>query len=448
MNPFTAPLDLQRQGLETATEALNRSIAVPDQADRMANVDVGQTPSESVYEENKLSLEHYESQTDEQYDVPILVVYALINQPYILDLQPDRSVVRNLLDHGFDVYMIDWGEPSTLDATLTLTDYVDRYISNCVDIVRERSGCDAINLLGYCMGGTMSAMYAALYPEKIRNLGLMAAGLYFDDTGGILELWGSEPYYSPEAVTSTFGNVPSEFLDVGFALMDPVDNFLTKYVRLYDNIESEPFVENFARMERWLSEGIDVAGETYRQFLEDIYQENKLVKNELMVGDRRVELDRIDMPLLQIVGEYDHLIPSEASKPFNEYVASDDVTTLEFPTGHIGLSVSSKSHTELWPRVCEWFAERSIDEREAEAETDVELETKAEVEAVDSPESSSELETIDGIGPMYADRLSYAGVDSVEALAEADAGKVAGLIDISEQRLERWIEEAKDQRER
>ena len=211
MNPFTLIADMQRQQWEQAADIMERGTALPEQTERMMDVEVGQTPCEEVYSENKLTLNHYEPTTDEQHDVPILIVYALINRPYILDLQPDRSVVKTLLDEGFDVYLIDWGEPSKLDAHLTLHDYVDRYIDNCVDVVRERSGEDAINILGYCMGGTMSAMYASLHPEKVRNLGLMAAGLCFDGEGGVLEQWGDEEYYSPEAITETVGNVPSEF---------------------------------------------------------------------------------------------------------------------------------------------------------------------------------------------------------------------------------------------
>ncbi|WP_247001789.1 class III poly(R)-hydroxyalkanoic acid synthase subunit PhaC [Halosolutus gelatinilyticus] len=367
-NPFTTVLDMQRQAWEQAADVAEKTRVAPDRTETVENVDVGQTPSEVVYEENKLELLHYEPRTEEQHDVPILVVYALINKPYILDLQPDRSVVGTLLEAGFDVYLIDWGEPSILDRSLTLDDYVDRYVDNCVDAVRERSGQDAINILGYCMGGTMSAMYAALYPEKVRNLGLMAAGLCFTGDGGVLELWGADEYYDPEVVTETFDNVPAEFLDVGFALMDPVANNLTKYVRFYDNMEDGDFVENFARMERWLSEGIDVAGAAYEQFIEDIYQENKLVENELYLDGKHVDITEIDMPVLQIVAEYDHLIPPEASKPFNDAIPSADTEIMEFATGHIGMSVSSRSHAELWPDVCEWFEERSDGEDAVDAE--------------------------------------------------------------------------------
>jgi len=506
MNPFTATLDLQRQTWENAAEVAKKAGAVPDANETIADVEVGQTPHEVVYEENKLQLYHYESQTEEQHDVPILIVYALINRPYILDLQPDRSVVRTLLENGFDVYLIDWNEPSQLDASLTLDDYVRRYIDNCVDVVRERSGQDSINLLGYCMGGTMSTMYTALFPEKVRNLGLMAAGLCFAGNGGLLEMWGSEDHFDPEAITDTFGNVPSDFLDTGFALMDPVQNYLTKYVRFADNLEDEEFVENFARMEEWLGDGIDVAGETFQQFITDIYQENKLYENELYLNGEHVDVENIEMPVLNIVAEYDHLIPPEASKPFNDIVPSDDTTIMEFRTGHIGMSVSSRSHADLWPDVCEWFEERSqveedlpgedrsdeeIDQRaeseiqeepadpsemnvdedivdevvedEAESEAtsdeqdadaalveDAEPDEEADVEGegVETSEDGGELiegtslQELDGVGPTYADELERAGFGSVEELAEANAVDVAQATDVPVGRLEDWIDQA------
>jgi polyhydroxyalkanoate synthase len=445
MNPLTFPFEAQRRMVEQATETAERAQVAPDRLEDISEVDVGGTPSEVVYEENKLKLLHYEPMTDEQYDVPILFTYALINRPYILDLQPDRSVVRRMLEAGFDVYLIDWGEPSQLDASLSLYDYVERYIDNCVDEVRERAGVDAINVLGYCMGGTMSVMHAALHPEKVKNLGLMAAGLCFDDTGGVLELWGDDEYYSPETVAETFGTVPSEFLDVGFALMDPVHNYVTKYANLYDNLEDEDFVENFARMEKWLNDGVDLAGVAYREFLEDIYQENKLYNNELYVGDERVELGNLTMPVLQVVGEYDHLIPPNASKPFNEKLGSDDTEVMEYSTGHIGLSVSRSAHENLWPEVAQWYADRSeVDtaptEGEGDAETDaVAAETE---EAPTDSEEAPELETIHGVGAAYANRLREAGVESLDELAGANADKLADEIDVPASRVREWVEEA------
>ena len=451
-NPFALALNTQRELFDSATEALEKSSVIDEQLERAESVDVGQTPSEVVYTENKLELLHYESRTDEQHKVPILVVYALINKPFILDLQPDRSVIRRLLDAGHDVYMIDWNEPSRLDQHLTLDDYVNRYIDNCVDEVRERSGQDSINILGYCMGGTMTAMYAAQHPEKVRAMGLMAAGLYFEDTGGVLELWGDEQYYDPRAVKDAYGNMPAEVLAIGFALMDPVSNFVSKYARFYDNMEDDDFVENFARMERWLDEGIDVAGEAYVQFLEDVYQGNKLYENELELNGKHVDVNDIDMPLLFIMGEYDHLIPCGASEPFADVVGTDDVEMIKYPTGHIGLSVSGSSHKEVWPKVADWFYEKSGG-REGETEVEVEVENPAdaETEVEVEPEGEADpaategddLEELNGIGPTYAERLRAGGVESISQLAETDVETLAELAEVPVSRAEGWLEQTR-----
>ncbi|MFQ3319826.1 MAG: polyhydroxyalkanoate synthase [Natronomonas sp.] len=482
-NPFSFALNVQQELFEATTEAADKSDVAAEQLEKMEEIEVGMTPSEVVYTENKLELLHYEALTEEQHKTPILIAYALINKPFILDLQPDRSVVRRLLEAGHDVYLIDWNEPSRLDQHLTLDDYVNRYIDNCVDVVRERSGQDKINILGYCMGGTMTVMYTALHQEKVRTLGLMAAGLCFDQTGGVLEMWGDDEYYDPQDVVDVFGNVPAEMLDIGFALMDPVANYVSKYVRLYDNIENDDFVENFGRMERWLGEGIDMAGQTYVQFLEDIYQDNKLYNNELYVGGQHVDITEIEVPILQIMGEYDHLIPPESSKPFNEVVGSDDTETIEYATGHIGLAVSGSSHRDVWPRGAEWYIEKSTDdlehletvedaveeatdqigieeidveveaaeeeaaiEEEAEAiEEAVAEEAEAEIAAEDvgpAGTEGSDLEEISGIGPTYAERLREDGIKTLVQLAESDAETVADAAGVGVSRAEDWIEQA------
>ena len=472
MNPFTYPLDAQRNLIDSMTKTTESMQALPESLETMATVEVGETPSDVVYEENKLELLQYDAEAagidpEETHDVPILIVYALINRPYILDLQPDRSVVRRLLEAGFDVYLIDWGEPSLLDHALSLDDYVNRYIDNCVDVVADRSAVDSINLLGYCMGGTMSVMYSAINPEKVRNLGLMAAGLCFAGTGGILEEWGDDEYYSPQDVTDAFGNVPAEFLDTGFALMDPVNNYISKYTTLYDKLDDQDFVENFARMERWLSDGIDVAGTAYVEFLEKIYQENQLYRDKLELGTESVRLSEIEMPVLQVMGEYDHLIPPEASRPFNDVIPSSDTKIMEASTGHIGLSVSSSSHEKLWPDVAGWFAERSTiesasnlsadgatevvddtaveipvgDDTGADEETD---RTEAETEPIDESEPEPELESIQGIGPAYSEQLENAGVETVADLAAVDPETLAEAVEVSASRLREWRERASE----
>ncbi|WP_310908297.1 class III poly(R)-hydroxyalkanoic acid synthase subunit PhaC [Natrinema sp. 1APR25-10V2] len=427
--PLELYLSAQRTAAESAADTVRRASVLDDRIEDAASVEVGQTASDVVYRENKLALRRYEPLTAEQHDIPILIVYALINKPFILDLQPDRSVVRRLLEAGHDVYLVDWGEPSLLDASLGLDDYVNRYIDNCVDVVRERSGQERINVLGYCMGGTLAAMYTALHREKVNALALMATGLYFEDTGGVLELWGNEEYYDPRDVTETYRNVPNEFLDAGFTLMDPVANSVSKYVHLFDRLENEDFVENFARMERWLDEGVDVAGAVYAEFLEEIYQDNALYENELTVGGEHVDVRNIDMPLLQIIGKYDNLVPTAASTPFNDVVSSDDVTTIEYPTGHVGLAMSNSAHRDVWPEVAEWFLEQTSEPVLADVIGDgVEGALGVDVETDVTIGSADELEiTVADEDGVIASETVRLDVTAIEQFLEGALGVEIGI---------------------
>ena len=330
---------------------------------------VGTTPSEIVYTEDKMRLIHYIPTVEKPHPVPILVVYALVNRYYILDLQPDKSIVKKLLDEGFDVYIIDWGYPSGADRYLMLDDYVNDYIDNAVDKIRERSGLDKITLLGVCQGGTLSVMYAALRPEKVKNLITLVAPVNFDTDKGLLHIWAKN--LDVDKIVDYYGIVPGDFLNAGFLLTDPFRLMIDKYVGLFDRIECEPgdkeselrneeTIRNFLRMEKWIFDSPDQAGETFRQFFKDCYQKNLLIKNEMKLGGKKVDLKNISMPLLNVMAEFDHLVPNDASKPLNDAVSSKDKETLVFPTGHIGIFVGSRSQKEVCPRVAEWLKPRSL----------------------------------------------------------------------------------------
>ncbi len=322
-------------------------------------VEVGITPADIVYQLNDIKLLHYKPLTDTQEPVPILIIYALINKPYILDLQPDRSVVKFLLQNGFDVYLIDWGEPREKDHILTVDDYVNNFIDKIVGFILEDKGIDQLTILGYCMGGTLSAMYTALHPDKVKNFMAMAAPIYFDTDESLLHVWARPEYFDVDRMVDAFGNVPPEFLNGGYLLLDPIGNLYSKYIKFLENVDNDAFVRMFLRMEKWINDGIPLAGETFREFLKKGYQQNLLVQNKWKLDGKTVNLKQITMPVLNIIGNFDDLVPPTASKPFLDYVGSSDKKELIMPTGHIGLSVSSKSHQNLWPRVVEWLRPRS-----------------------------------------------------------------------------------------
>lgn len=317
----------------------------------------GVTEGEVVYRENKVELHHYEPSAGQRRDVPILLVYAVINRPYVLDIEPDRSVVRQFLDHGFEVYLVDWGRPSRLDRSLGLGDFVDRYLPNCVDVISERTGVDAPHVLGYCTGATLAVVYATLYPERVRTLGLLAPLLNFDADGGVLDT--ERQYQDPQQVLDTFGNAPGLWLSLQLSMRDPVEYHLARYLRAWEHRDDEEYLSRFARRLQWGYDPVDVAGELYRTFLTDLARENRLMEGTLTVGERTADLGALTMPVLTIVGEDDHFIPADASLPIVEAIPSEDTSVIEFPSGHVELSTGERAHAELWPSVCEWFAERS-----------------------------------------------------------------------------------------
>lgn len=324
-------------------------------------VDVDLTPKELIYEEDKMKLYHYRPVSKKVIPVPVLVVYALVNRQYMMDLQQNRSVIRNWLELGLDVYIIDWGYPDRMDQYLTMEDYIDGYINNAVDEVRRRCGQDKINLLGVCQGGTFSTIYAALYPEKVRNLAVMVSPVDFSSRDGLLFTWSK--HLNVDHLVDTYKVIPGEFMNVGFLMLKPFQLTLDKYMVLLENLDSVEVVQDFLRMEKWIFDSPGQAGEAFRKFIKELYQENLLIQNKLELGGRRVDLKNIEMPLLNIFAEQDHLVPPSASRPLNDAVSSKDKQMLSFSGGHIGLFVSSKSQKEVAPTVVSWFRERSEPEK-------------------------------------------------------------------------------------
>ncbi len=326
-------------------------------------IEVGQTPADVVLQEGRMRLLHYHCPPNVRKEgrPPVLCVYALINKPYIMDLQPGLSVVESLLARGLDVYLIDWGTPNQLDKDLTLHDYVNGYVARSVEAVQRETGLQQIHILGYCMGGTFSAMYTAQHPENVRTLALMAAPLDFDTRSSYLNIWAHAPGFDAWKIARTYGLLPPEFFNSAFGMLDPLRTNYLKFKDLLERMDDRPFVENFLRMEKWTNDGIPMAGPTYAEFIDKGYQRNLLIKGEWTLdGERRpVELSNLTMPLATIVGLKDNLVPPESTERVLDHVGSKDTTKFQFPGGHIGLSVSRRAHQELWPRYADWVLARS-----------------------------------------------------------------------------------------
>ena len=319
----------------------------------------GCSPSEVVYEEDRVKLLHYTSDAPPKYKTPLLFVFALVNRPYILDLKCGKSVVEHFVKRGFDTYLLDWGVPGDADRFLTLEDHINGYLLNCIEYICERANVPQTNILGYCMGGTMSAIFTSLHQDLVRNLILMAAGIEFGKRDGLLQLWTDPSVFDVDHFTQVHGNCPPWFLQNSFLLLKPVQNFLEKPINLFEKVTDTEFVDDYFTMEGWLNDNIPVPGEVFREFVKYLYQQNRLVKGTMPLGKHLVNLKNITCPVLNLMATKDDLVPCSQSEPFNDLVSSTDKRTVEFKAGHIGLAVGSRAQKELWPPACDWLASRS-----------------------------------------------------------------------------------------
>jgi polyhydroxyalkanoate synthase len=359
-NPiFDAMVQMQQATQVDSFKLWERFQEAPKPPQAARRVRVGVTPHDVVYEEGTLKLLRYRSEQPIEWVEPVLISFALVNRPYILDLQDNRSVVRQMLDQGFDVYLIDWGVPKEDDHTLRLEDYVCRLMKNVVEFVCQHSESPRVNLLGYCMGGTMATMFTSLNQELVRNLVLLATPIDFGGDEGLLNLWARKEYFDVDGLIDAYGNCPGWFLQSCFQLMKPVQNYVEKYMTLYEKLDDESFLENFFAMERWANDSIPVAGETFREYVKTLYQENRLVNGEMLLSDKPVQLDAVTCPLLMLVAAYDHLVSPSSTLALKDLVSSTDVDSMSINAGHIGLAVSTKAHKQLWPEATKWIANHS-----------------------------------------------------------------------------------------
>lgn len=356
----------QEAWLDEQRRTWRRLMSVPRALELARETRVGATPHDVVFEEGTLKLLRYRRQTPALYAEPVLFCYALINRPYILDLQPDKSVVRRYLERGFDVYMLDWGVPSDADHVLKIEDYVSRRLASVVELVLREHTSERLHLLGYCMGGTLSAILTALRPELVRTLTLLAAPIEFGGRESLLNIWTNRKYFDVDAFIDAHGNCPATFLQSCFTYMKPVQNLLEKNIALFEQLDDPGFITNYFAMERWVNDNIPVAGETFREFVKNLYQNNELVRGEFRVDGERVDLGRIECPLLLLTAKNDHLVAPPATTGIRPRVSSRDVEAMSIDAGHVGLVVSGKAHKKFWPEAAGWLGERATRTSQAE----------------------------------------------------------------------------------
>lgn len=351
-----------------ATDALSAPFVIEDRIRTLNRVlttkaAIAQTPKELVWALNKARLYRYVpvAPREQRHAVPLLLVFALMNRPYILDLRPGHSFVEFMVHQGYDVYLLDWGVPGLEDAQLKMDDYILDYLPRAIRMMKQNSEAQEFSLLGWCIGAILTTSYAALRPDDgLRNLLLLTAPLDFSDRSSLtFARWTDEKHFDVERVLATFGNMPGEMIDYGAKALRPIENYVLNYLKLWDNLDNPRMVESWHAMNTWVTDNIPMAGGAFRQLIVDLYRNNRLINGEWTLRGERVDLKRLRANLLTIIAQGDHITPPCQSEEILSRISSTDREVHRVPGGHIGIMAGSAAHKQTWPYIDGWLGARS-----------------------------------------------------------------------------------------
>jgi polyhydroxyalkanoate synthase len=317
--------------------------------------ELGQSPRQLVGTRDKVKLWRYESD-DRHLAPPVLLVMSLVTKPVVFDLQPGNSLVERFCQAGFDVWMIDWDEPGPADAENTLETYCDDYIPWAVSSVATESGCGAVTLFGYCLGGVLSLLSVAGNPTMpVENLVVLATPIAPERGPAQLH---------PGRIAASFdetGNVPAELIRTAFVSLDPMDAWFTGRVNLWQRMDNDQFVTAHRVMTNWGNDHIRFPGATAKQIAASFRDGNQILEGTFRLGGRRIDLGAVTVPFLSVVGERDHMAPPASSEPLLDLVGSEDKSELRVPAGHVGLFVGGSAAKHSIPGMIEWMRAHSGD---------------------------------------------------------------------------------------
>lgn len=343
---------------KAVARALDRNI--PGLALQQANLDieVGQTPKELVHTRDSLRLYHYHALTPEIYRVPLLIVMSPVARGYILDLAKGQSLIEYLVLQGYDVYLMDWVPPRREHAHLGMREFALTLLDECIARVQADSGERDITVIGYCMGGLLAAMNAAIHHDgPIRNLVCFTTPVNAD--GMVLyKRWVETEAFDIDRIVDALGIVPGDMINASIQALRPLQKRANQ-MQLLNNVENDAFVKASLRFDRWAADQLPIPGELARDMVRDFLRANKLVRNEYMLGDKRVELAKIRVPFLHVAAEFDHIVPTAASADLIRMVGSEDKKEIVVKGGHVSLVAGGNAVYRLWPQLDTWLGPRS-----------------------------------------------------------------------------------------
>jgi polyhydroxyalkanoate synthase len=322
---------------------------------------IAQTPKDVVWRRDKAELWRYRREEGQQVTVaqPILICHSLVSKSYVLDLQPNNSMIRYLLGEGFDVFLLDWGVADAVEAQNTLEDYVDDYIPEAIEATMVETGAEELTLIGYCFGGVLTLLLMAGHQEElpVRNLVTLATPADYSKMGFMSQMFASGRL-DPDDVIDETGLVSSSRMDEGFQALKPTDQ-LVQNVNLFQNLWNDQFVEGFLAMNRWARDQVPFPGAAFRQTVQVLIRENALLRGVVPFGRGEVRLKDITVPYLNAFAEQDGIVPAASSEPLTTLVGSRDASELRLQSGHVGFVAGRQAAKVARPQIAGWIRDHS-----------------------------------------------------------------------------------------
>lgn len=309
------------------------------------------TPMVPFYQENKLTL--WQVQTSKPLTgPPILLIPAMINRHYILDLNETNSVCAELTKAGYPVFLLDWGAATPEDRWVKFSDIFLNVLPRINRKIQRHTGQKPV-LLGYCMGGTMATIYTACFPNEVAGLIALTAPIDFSKAG-VMSLWTQKQYLDTQQVVDAIGNLPPDWTQNSFVSLRPA-NWRQKWQKAWQKQDDLQFMQSFWELENWVNDNVPFPGGIWQEYIQWLYQENRLLNDSLSIGTHAPRLADIQCPVLTIVAEQDHIVPYESAAPLHDKVGSQEKERLTFTGGHVGIIASPKAFPKFMAAVLEWL---------------------------------------------------------------------------------------------
>lgn len=308
------------------------------------------TPMDPFYQENKLTL--WKVRSNQPTDkTPLLLIPAMINRHYIMDITEENSLCRALNEAGYPVFLLDWGVATPEDRWQSFSEVFTGILKRIVRKVTRHSGKPI--LFGYCMGGTMSSIYSACFPEDIAGLMALTAPIDFHKAG-VMSQWTAKEHLDSYSVVEAIGNLPAEWTQNSFAGLKPA-KWRKKWQVVWEKQNNPDFLDGFMALETWVNDNTPFPGGIWQEYISWLYQDNLLYKDLLYIGPHHASLKNIDCPVLTIVAENDHIVPIESAQPLHDLAGSSDKELLSFAGGHVGIVASKKLFPKLVSGIEDWL---------------------------------------------------------------------------------------------